>query len=173
MRTSGSKGKGEVDVVGLDLYNDEVYFCEVATHVHGLQYTANARPANLQRLLPKFERDIEYAQIHFHHYGKHFMLWSPVVREPRSKETKYNQLRDVRQLAAIIKKRYHVTIELIVNEVYWERLQELRKVASVFPGMTDSPVVRFIQIEEHLRRHLSRRSRHSSRPRSRTPVSSS
>ncbi len=73
--------QGEIDVVGLNPKNKIVYICEVATHlVTGLQYVKERQPDNVDRFTKKFRKNIEYANKYFDGYEKHFMLWSPIVK---------------------------------------------------------------------------------------------
>jgi hypothetical protein len=81
--------QGEIDVIGIDIDNKILYVCEVAIHlVTGLRYTKNNRPNNVNKLFEKFTRDIEYSKKHFPHYKKHFILWSPIVKNDRLKDIK-------------------------------------------------------------------------------------
>jgi hypothetical protein len=55
--------QGEIDVVGINSSKKEAYFCEVTTHLLGLQYVGkDNRPNNVKKLIEKFTRDIEYAK---------------------------------------------------------------------------------------------------------------
>ena len=83
---------GEIDVVGINLKEKQVYICEVAIHLTtGLQYVKDKRPNNVQKLTDKFSRDIEYANKYLSEYSRHFMLWSPLVKDSQGQAT-YNQL---------------------------------------------------------------------------------
>ena len=51
----------EIDVVGIDVNKKVIYVCEVAIHlITGLQYTKEKRPNNVNKLIEKFSKDIEY-----------------------------------------------------------------------------------------------------------------
>ena len=91
---------GEIDVVGINLKEKQVYICEVAIHLTtglqdyrttGLQYVKDKRPNNVQKLTDKFSRDIEYANKYLSEYSRHFILWSPIVKDSQGQAT-YNQL---------------------------------------------------------------------------------
>ena len=85
--------QGEIDVVGINLNDKNLYVCEVATHlVTGMQYTKNKRPDNVDRFVSKFSKNIIYAKNYFSGYTKHFMLWSPIVKSGR-KNSVYNPRR--------------------------------------------------------------------------------
>jgi hypothetical protein len=155
-RILGDAGRGEIDVVGLNLADKNAFFCEVATHIRGLQYVRNGRPDNVARLVSKFRRDVKYAESYFRDYSHTFMLWSPVVRVPARPDTKYSQFRDVESVSAAVEKEFGIKLELVIKERYWEKLQELRKFAGMTSENVESPIIRLMQIEEWLRKHLSK-----------------
>jgi len=87
--------QGEIDVVGINSDEKQVYICEVATHLEtGLQYTKNNRPDNVERFKSKFIKNIKYAKDNFQGYDCHYMLWSPIVKIPKKKDTINNQEQD-------------------------------------------------------------------------------
>lgn len=146
---------GEIDVVGIDIENKKAFFCEVATHlITGLQYVRERRPDNIEKLSRKFEKDIDYANKYFEGFEKHFMLWSPVVKVSKS-ETKWNQIRDIREISKNVMSKRGIEIELIINEEYQKRFDELREYSS--KSTEDSPmtVIRLLQIEEILKKHVN------------------
>jgi len=81
------------------------------------------------------------------------MLWSPVVRNQKT-GSKYNQIKDTQDIADAIKSEYDVEIELVVNKKFQNALVTLRDVARKTKSEMDSSVMRYLQVEEHLRRHL-------------------
>ncbi|MBL7044306.1 MAG: hypothetical protein ISR77_37105 [Pirellulaceae bacterium] len=148
--------QGEIDVIGINLSEHTVYACEVALHlVTGLQYVKNRRPDNVPRLTAKFRKDISYIRSAFADYNQVFMFWSPVVKDQRE-GAKYNQLRDVRDITAAIEEELGVAIDAIVNQRFQDALDELRAAAKTETKELDSAVMRYLQVEEHLRRHLRR-----------------
>ncbi len=61
--------QGEIDVVGINLKSKELYVCEVAIHLTtGLRYVKEKQPNNVNKLIDKFSKDIEYAQKYFPDY---------------------------------------------------------------------------------------------------------
>jgi hypothetical protein len=147
--------QGEIDVVGIDLKRKKVYVCEVAIHLTtGLQYVKDKRPNNIQKLTDKFSRDIEYANKYFADYEKHFMLWSPVVKGKGGSQ--YNQLGHLSAIDQNIKTSFGVSIEFVVNERFRECLQEMRTFAKSKTADLKCPVMRLLQIEEHLAKHLEK-----------------
>jgi hypothetical protein len=131
-----------------------VYACEVAIHlITGLQYNKGGQPDNVNRLTTKFKKDVDYLCKAFPDYTRVFMFWSPVVRNQKS-GAKHNQLKDTQDIADALKSKSNVEIELIVNKRFQEALVALREVARKTKKEMDSSVMRYLQVEEHLKRHL-------------------
>ena len=148
--------QGEIDVVGIDVKNKRLYVCEVATHlITGLQYVTQATPDNVDRFLKKFRKNIPYANKYFPDYEKHFMLWSPIVKN-QGPNAKNNQLRDVNEIRQRLEDEYGHSLELIVNNEYKKCLDDLRAYAGKETKELKSPVLRMMQIEEKLTKHLKR-----------------
>ncbi|MCZ6803208.1 MAG: hypothetical protein O7D86_04550 [Proteobacteria bacterium] len=117
--------QGEIDVVGINAKENIVYICEVATHlVTGLQYVKNNQPDNVDRFAKKFRKNIEYASKYFADYEKHFMLWSPIVKNQRP-NAKHNQLNDIAEIQKILYLEYGVEIEPVINHEYAKCLTKL------------------------------------------------
>lgn len=148
--------QGEIDVIGLDLATETAYICEVATHLRGLQYTRGARPDNVNRITKKFQADVDYARRYLDDFRHRFMLWSPVVRVPVGDDTKYNQMRDVRDIRRNVLESHGVEVEMVVNEIYLEYVDELRRLAAVETAASAFPAFRVMQIIEQTREHVER-----------------
>ncbi|MCH8998479.1 MAG: hypothetical protein IID48_09485 [Proteobacteria bacterium] len=148
--------QGEIDVVGIDIKNKRLYVCEVAIHlVTGLQYVKNDQPDNVDRFVKKFTKNIDYAEKYFGDHEKHFMLWSPIVKNS-SPTSKNNQLNDVTQVKQILEKKFGYSLELIINEEYRKCLDQIRDFARSETKELKSPVLRLMQIEEKLNAHLEK-----------------
>lgn len=148
--------QGEIDVVGIDLGKGKVYLCEVAIHLTtGLQYVKDKRPNNVQKLTAKFSRDIEYASKFLAEYEPHFMLWSPIVKNSRG-QAAYNQLSHLAEIKANIKTKYDVDLDCVVNERFATCLQQMRAFAGSQTAELQCPVMRLLQIEQYLARHLGK-----------------
>jgi hypothetical protein len=150
--------QGEIDVVGINVKENIVYVCEVATHlVTGLMYVnaKNKQPDNVNRFAMKFRKNIEYANKYFADYEKHFMLWSPIVKNQGPK-AKHNQLTDISDIQKIIKYEFGVKIEPVINHEYEKYLDQLRAYAAKETKELKSPILRLMQIEEKLSKHLKR-----------------
>lgn len=148
--------QGEIDVVGIDLETKTIYVCEVAIHlITSLQYVKDNQPNNVNKLTEKFSKDIEYTKKYFPDYSKYFMLWSPIVRVAGEK-AKFNQMADIEAITANIQTKYGVTLECIINEKFAACLEELRNFARNETKDLKSSVLRFMQVEEHLKKHVGK-----------------
>ncbi|MCG9127235.1 hypothetical protein JT359_06480 [Candidatus Poribacteria bacterium] len=150
------ESQGEIDVVGLNIEKQQVYICEVAIHLtNGLLYNKNNRPDNVQKLTDKFSRDIEYARNYFDGYEQFFMLWSPIVKDSKGK-TENNQMIHLSEIQDNIKRKYSIDIECIVNEKFQECLDQLKNYAKSQTKALQCPLMRLMQIEEYLGKHVSK-----------------
>lgn len=149
--------QGEIDVVGINSKEKKIFLCEVAVHLEtGLQYTKNNRPDNVERFTKKFEKDIQYAKDNFPGYKITAMLWSPIVRVSKPNSI-HNQLEDTRIIKEYIMEKFkEISFELYINQRYNEALIELKEKAIEKTEELKSPVLRYMQIEEKLNRHLIR-----------------
>mgnify|MGYP000633928114 CR=1 FL=1 len=145
--------QGEIDVVGINAKDKTIYICEVATHlITGLQYTKNNRPDNVARFCKKFKKNIPYARKYFPDYKHHFMIWSPVVKTA-GVNAKNNQLNDIETIKENVYAEFDERVEVIANHNYAKCLQELRDYAAAETKELQSPIMRLMQVEEHLMRH--------------------
>lgn len=148
--------QGEIDVIGINLKEKSVYICEVAIHlITGLQYTKGTTPNNVQKLTEKLSRDIEYANIYFSEYKKHVMLWSPIVKNGKG-SSKHSQVRDIEGIKKNIFNQYGIEVEFVINERFLSCLQEMRSFARKETSELKCPVMRFMQIEERLNKHVAK-----------------
>ena len=148
--------QGEIDVVGINLKEKRVYVCEVAVHLTtGLQYVREKKPNNVQKLTEKFSRDIEYTQKYLSEYEAHYMLWSPIVKDSQGHPL-YNQLLHLVDIRAALKSKYNVDLECTVNDKFLACLKELRVYASTQTSELQCPLLRLLQIESYLERHVAR-----------------
>jgi Holliday junction resolvase-like predicted endonuclease len=148
--------QGEIDVIGINLKKNTVYIAEVAVHLTtGLQYVKDKRPNNIQKLTEKFARDIKYAETYFPTYERHFMLWSPIVKGGQ-KGSQYNQLDHIREIGSNIKSEFNVDIEFVINEKFLDCLKEMRSFAKSKTADIKCPVMRLLQIEEYLTKHVEK-----------------
>ncbi len=149
--------QGEIDVVAINSNKREVFICEVATHLEtGLQYNKNGNPDNVNRFISKFTKNIKYAKKNFKDYQCHFMLWTPIIKIPQKENTKNNQLKDLQEIKEQIFKKYGIELELIYNDEYLNCINQLREIARETTSAMTSSVMRFLQIEEKLKRHINK-----------------
>lgn len=157
-----SKEQGEqmeVDLIGIDSTDGKqvVYACEVITHLHGTIYTGTpstdrwAEYGNsnyqysLEKLWTKFNSDYDYVTGIFDDADKYvFQLWAPVI--PRGLLTD-----GLSELSNDFEAENGYPAELLINEEYTERIEELREFASAHKKDYGEPGFRFLQILEHLR----------------------
>lgn len=138
--------QGEIDVVGVNLKERKVYFCEVAIHLAtGLQYTKDGRPDNVRRITEKIRKDISYARTYFKDYSQHFMFWSPIVK---ATGVINNQVRDIAEIGENISRE--------LDDKFMDCLSEMRGYAGQETKELKCPVLRILQIEEHLQKHLEK-----------------
>ena len=126
---------GELDVIGMNFKTDTVFICEVTTHLHGLRY-GNSYKVTFKKIQNKHERQVAYAKESLKTFKrKRFMFWSP--RVPKGKLTeKLSSLKN---------------LELIINEEYTAKIDQLRAVAKKTTNDMGNPFFRTLQILEHLR----------------------
>lgn len=150
--------QGEIDVVGINAEKKELYICEVATHLEtGLMYVNQKlkTPDNVDRFVKKFTKNIEYANKYFPEYKKRFMLWSPIVKNQKT-GAKFNQTNDIEEIKRQLLEKFNVQIEVVCNHDYKKCFDELRQYALKESKELKSPVLRLLQIEQKLSRHLKR-----------------
>ena len=150
--------QGEIDVIGVDPAGKKVYICEVAIHLEtGLQYTdpKTKRPDNTERLVSKFGKGVTYARNRFENYEKIFMFWSPIVKDQKS-TTKHNQLESVREAQRRLQETFGINLVLKLNGDFQSCLDEIGSYSGKESKELRTPVLRLMQIEEKLKRHLAR-----------------
>lgn len=157
-----SKEQGEqmeIDVVAIDSTGAQqtVYACEVITHLHGTIYPGTPSTDRwdaygndnyqytLEKLWRKFNSDHDYVTRVFDDADQYiFQLWSPVI--PRGLLTS-----GLDELSEDFEAKHGVEIELIINNAYTDRIDELRDSARADKKGYGEPAFRFLQILEHLR----------------------
>lgn len=149
--------QGEIDVVGINLKEKKVYICEVAIHLTtGLQYVKGNRPNNVNKLVEKFKRDIAYARKYLADYAHEFMLWSPIVRGSGGNPV-YDQEGHLREIKEQLLSTEGADLQCVVNEDFHQALKDLRAFAGKQTAELKCPLMRLLQIEELLGRHVQKR----------------
>jgi hypothetical protein len=129
----GLAGLGELDVIGLDFFNERAYLCEVTTHLEGLQIGSGS-DATIRKLAEKHARQREYAKAHLHlpKFTVRFMYWAPRVR------------------SGLLPALEATGFELFVNKGYTKAMNELRQKARSSSADANNPAFRLLQILEHM-----------------------
>jgi hypothetical protein len=81
------------------------------------------------------------------------MLWSPIVKNQGAK-AKNNQTRDIKDIQSNLLSEFGVELEPITNQTYLNCLTQLRKYAAKETKELKSPILRLMQIEEKLKKHV-------------------
>ena len=147
--------QGEIDVVGIDTNLKIIYICEVAIHLEtGLQYTKGNQTNNVSKFIEKFERCNNYASVHWKGYQHIFMLWSPIIKSPK-KEFSHSQLKDVKEIVEKLQIR-GINIIPIINQDFMNCIEELKDYALTTSKELKSPIMRYMQIESKLKKHINK-----------------
>jgi hypothetical protein len=157
-----SKERGEqmeIDVVAIDSQDGEqtVYACEVITHLRGTIYSGTPDSSRwsefgndgyqytLEKLWDKFKSDQSYVTRVFDDADEYVLqLWSPYFPEGKLTD-------GLEKLSEEYKEEKRQEIEILVNEQYTEKINELREQAAKDKKSYGEPAFRFLQILEHMR----------------------
>lgn len=146
--------QGEIDVVGVRISDKTVYLCEVAAHIHGLGYSRNGKSADYEIFKMKFLKNLEYAKDKLPDFENiKLMIWSPIVKISGDKAN-YCVYKELIRLQKDIKEEKGHEIDLVINEHFESKLKELRQIASKQTTNFASRILRYLQIEEFLDKHL-------------------
>jgi hypothetical protein len=132
---------GELDVIGLHTPKRQSYLAECTTHLGGLLYTGGS-DASVAKLKRKFTLSSAYAQIIEERTELKPMLafWSPKV--PKAV---IDRIREVEDAA-------NRPIEVVANDAYSHRVDQLVQVASLRTTRTGNDFYRTLQLLTHLSR---------------------
>lgn len=83
------------------------------------------------------------------------MLWSPIVKN-QGESAKNNQIRDIEEILQNLRAEFGVKLEPIINQLYFNYLSQLREYAAKETKELKSPILRLMQIEEKLAKHVSK-----------------
>jgi len=151
------EAQGEIDVLAVNFHERKVYLCEVAVHLTtGLLYVTSGKTDTFERFVKKFNRNIDYAEKAFADFTRHYMLWSPIVRSSRP-GVKYDQSKVVGEIVQTIRQQRNVEIELMINEEFAAAMGKLRAHAAKATEELKSPLMRLMQIEAYLAKHVAGR----------------
>lgn len=156
----------EADVIAIDNNRDtgkqNVYVCEVVTHMSGKLYSGTpeegwwtdftntkAHQYSLQKLQQKFLEDYRYVNDTFANADDHsYQLWAPVVT---GWERGSGLINGLEELGKRFEDETSEELELIINQDYTERIQNLREEAKGDTSDHGTPAFRFLQILENLK----------------------
>jgi len=142
---SGQSGQNEIDVIGVQSTaggEQVIYSCEVVTHLNGIGY-GNYEESH-DRLRKKFEyHRTEVGDIFDSAETYRFQLWSPNV-QPGLVERLDN-------LSTVFDGDDRMKLELVINETYSERINDLRGEAASTTSQRGELGFRILQILEHLK----------------------
>lgn len=152
--TSGEQG--EIDVIGVDIENKKIYMCEVAIHLEtGLQYTKDRHPNNINKFIEKFRRCSNYANDYWKGYTHIYMLWSPIVKSPQ-KSSAHSQVKDVEEIVSQLEQE-NIKVTPIINQDFMKCIEELKNHAANTTTELKSPIMRYMQLESKLERHINKK----------------
>lgn len=135
--------QGEIDVIGIKSgVQPEVWLCEVATHIAGLQYDASAEKSRA-KLVAKINRAKSYADRLFPKHQQHFEIWSP--RVPVGAMTDWMERERSRR------HDQRLEVGFVINEEYTAAISELVAKACRTTKTTGEDAFRMLQILTHLR----------------------
>lgn len=156
----------EADVIAidndLDTGRQNVYVCEVVTHMSGKLYSGTpddgwwteftntkAHQYSLQKLQQKFRQDHRYVNDTFANADGHaYQFWAPVVT---GWERGSGLINGLKELKSRFKDETGEELELIINQDYTRRIQNLRKEAKGDTSDHGAPAFRFLQILGNLK----------------------
>lgn len=138
--------QGEIDLIGIRTgERQEVWLCEVATHIRGLQYSASAEKSRA-KLRSKIDRAKEYADRVFEGHDHHFEVWSPYV--PVGAMTTWMAEESERR------RGQSLDVNFMINEDYTSAISELIASAARTTSTTGEDAFRLLQILTHVRGEL-------------------
>ncbi|KAB1198119.1 MULTISPECIES: hypothetical protein [Haloferax] len=165
-RSEEAGNQMEADVIAIDNDRDtgeqNVYVCEVVTHMSGDLYSGSpddgwwteytntkAYQYSLQKLEQKFREDYRYVNDTFGNADKHsYQFWAPVVSGWQNGS---DIIRGLEALTERFEDETGEELELIINQDYTARIQELREEADGDISNHGAPAFRFLQILENLK----------------------
>jgi hypothetical protein len=127
--------QGELDVVGVanGASGAEVWLAEVAIHLDGLNYAGGTNKQTVDRVAKKVAAGRAYAAQIYRDITPTVELWSPVVS------------------AGLVSALSNIDVDLIVNEDFTARVNELADLARQHTKLTGDDAYRFLQLLTHLR----------------------
>jgi len=136
--------QNEIDVIAVntsDKGKKTVYSCEVVTHLNGIGY--GNYQESFERLEKKFTHHKEEIENLFDSVDEYrYQLWSPNVQPGLTDR--------LPKLADVFEEDDTMELELITNEIYAGKIDELRNEAASTTAQYGETAFRILQILEHL-----------------------
>jgi hypothetical protein len=137
----GREGQGELDVIVFKLKegHEEIFLCEVSTHLDGMVYGQNYS-TTVKKVIAKYKRQQTYRERYLpKHFSAHYFLCSPIIL-PKLKsmicEAQNNELQG---------------LELLANDRYQNMVEQLKNKAKTTTKDFGNPFFRVLQILGHVR----------------------
>lgn len=135
------KGMSEIDVIGIRLSDKTIFACEVSAQMNGIFGTY---PQKLDKKNPnnKFAKNQRYIEEYFKDFAPttiRHMFWCPILKE-KQKEKFTLPTKDF-------------TVELIAEQDFLKKIEELKNFLSKQKCDYSSPITRFLQILAHLEKN--------------------
>ena len=83
------------------------------------------------------------------------MLWSPIVKESKGNPV-YDQTGHLSEVTRRIRESSQVELECVVNGAFHSAMRQMREFAGRQTAELQCPLMRLLQIEELLGRHVSK-----------------
>ncbi|RLM41909.1 hypothetical protein DVK00_18905 [Haloarcula sp. Atlit-47R] len=141
-RSSRTENQLEIDVIGVndDGATQDVFICEVTTHIGGVRY--GTIDESFSKFRDKFERNVAYVTGLFESADTYrFQLWSPSVTIGLEKR--------LPELMNTLNSAEGMELDLVINDEYAERMEELKTAAGNTTERNGELGFRLLQILQH------------------------
>ena len=108
--------------------------------------------------IPKGVRRFKSDPPHYHKgyfpdFQKEFMLRTPIARQSKTGSST-NPFRDLQDIKQDVKNIHSINLTIVANKDFLDAIEELRAVAAKRTDQMNSPIMRFLQIEEQLKKYF-------------------
>ena len=134
--------QGELDLLGIRFGPQrQVIFCEVTTHIRGMQY--GGFDSTVKKVEEKIQRARSFAELTFPEDRPRFEIWSPVV-PTGALTTRFAALEQTYSDADL-------DVRFVINDTYTARIQALIDHARGSTKATSDPAYRLLQVLTRLK----------------------
>ena len=81
------------------------------------------------------------------------MLRTPIARQSKTGSST-NPFRDLQDIKQDVKNIHSINLTIVANKDFLDAIEELRAVAAKRTDQMNSPIMRFLQIEEQLKKYF-------------------